>query len=87
MRVVQRTTAIATLPGLASKVAELCDASQEETEAIADAYLITYPNGFLPVRTLDLTTTVTTAQLATVFATFIRDLKQRGINRKKQADV
>lgn len=82
MRRVTKSSAPVSLATIAAKVGELCDASQEVTEEIADGYTITLPTPFTPVRTLDLTTTLTANDVAAVLATFLQDMKNRGINRK-----
>lgn len=83
MQKVSRLTGAPTLANIISKVNDLCDGTQQETEGIADAYTVTVPSGFLPVRTLDLTQSLTSAQVASVLATLILDLKARGVNRKQ----
>lgn len=56
------------------------EASYEDAMAIADAYNITLPGGFTPVRTIDPSTASLTV-LANFVATFLTDLQKRGINR------
>ena len=68
--------------GIAKTVRDLCDASQQVTEEIADAYTVTVPVGFVPVRAFDLTQAVTPDNLGAVLATFLLDMKQRGVARR-----
>lgn len=56
------------------------EASQEDAMVIADAYNVTLPGGFNPVRTIDPSTASLTV-LANFIATFITDLQKRSINR------
>lgn len=65
---------------LTQQIGALCDASQEVTEEIFDAYKVTNPPA-APVRTFD-ASTATVADLAAVLATLIQDMKNRGVNRK-----
>lgn len=62
------------LQGLADKVKELCNASQQVTEEVADAFTI---GAFTPTRTLN-PATATATDVANVLATFISDMKKRG---------
>ena len=71
-----------TLAACGKKIGELCDASDQVTEEIADAYTVTVPTGFVPVRTLDLTANPTAATVAAVLATLLLDMKQRGTTRR-----
>lgn len=52
-------------------------ASQEDTGAIADPYSVTNTT---PLRTIN-AQTATLAQVAEVVATFLSDMKKRGMNR------
>lgn len=66
------------LTSLAQKVKELCNASQEVTEEIADAFTIV--GTFTPTRTLNMST-ATLADLRNVVATFLSDMQKRGTQR------
>ena len=48
--------------------------------SIADGYVIVDADTFVPLRSFN-TSTVTTQELARVFATFIMDMKRRGETR------
>jgi hypothetical protein len=56
------------------------EASYEDAMVIADAYGVTLPANFTPVRTID-PTTASLQVLANFVATFITDLQKRSINR------
>lgn len=56
------------------------EASYEDAMAIADAFNVTLPGGFTPVRTMD-PSTASLQVLANFVATFITDLQKRSINR------
>jgi hypothetical protein len=66
-----------TLPGIASKLREVCQASQQVTEEVADAFTL---SNFTVTRTLDVST-ATLTDLKNVVATFIHDMQQRGSTR------
>lgn len=66
------------LPAIAQKVKELCNASQESTEELADAFTIV--GAFTPTRTLNMST-ATLADLRNVVATFLSDMQKRGTQR------
>ena len=73
---------VSTLSSVGAKVNELCDASQQVTEEIADAYTLTVPAGFVPVRSLDLTNTLTPDMIGAVLVTFLQDMQRRGVARR-----
>ena len=83
MRKVSRPTGSPALGPAWAKLGDLCDATQEQTEEIADAYTLTLPTPFVPVRTLDVTKPLTANQVGAVLATLIRDMQNRGVNRKQ----
>ena len=83
MRRVSPLSGPPTLPTIAAKVNELCSASQEVTEEIADGFTLVLPTPFIPVHTLDVTEALTVEMLGMVLATFLHDMKQRGANRKQ----
>jgi hypothetical protein len=66
------------LASLAQKVQELCNASQEVTEEVTDAFTIV--GTFTPTRTLNMST-ATLADLRNVVATFLSDMQKRGTQR------
>jgi hypothetical protein len=66
------------LPGLVRKVSEICFASQDVTEEIADAFTL---GTFTETRTLN-PATATATDIANVLATFLNDMKNRGTTRR-----
>jgi hypothetical protein len=65
------------VPALVSKVTELCQASQQCTEEVADAFTV---SNYTVQRTLNGSTAVL-ADVVNVLATFIHDMQQRGSTR------
>lgn len=65
------------IAGLSRKVSELCLASQDVTEEVADPFTLA---NLTKQYALDVNT-ATIADVARVLATLINDLKQRGTHR------